>query len=249
MLLQSPVVDTMVYSDLADGPYNFLCMLRDHREELLRLISLTPWSSTEHAIAKAGFPENGKGETLAERLEQARQFYALAWMSFSGLRPGNIPGFKRSTGMSHRMKHLNDVSDLEEIARLIVSRWVLENRNVLDLFESWDSKVTLWYLDPPYIVDTRAKGGKGAYAHEMETEEEHRAFLERVLELKGMAAISHYDHPLYNDILRGWPKYKIEARTGNPLASANRIECVWLSPHASMSQSSMFGAFGMEVAA
>lgn len=63
------------------------------------------------------------------------------------------------------------------------------------------------YLDPPYIKSTR-RSGKDIYGNEW-NDNDHLEFLELILEFSEQSnfniMISHYDHPLYREMLQGWP--------------------------------------------
>ena len=56
---------------------NFFEILRDHEEELIRRLSLTPHSELEYL--------NSWGNTNSGKIEQARRFYVRARQSFYGL--------------------------------------------------------------------------------------------------------------------------------------------------------------------
>ena len=56
-----------------------------------------------------------------------------------------------------------------------------------------DYNEALFYLDPPYLPETRVKG---KYAHEM-SRQDHEQLVSMVLDPKGMVALSGYDNAVY----------------------------------------------------
>ena len=76
-----------------------------------------------------------------------------------------------------------------------------KNRDFRFILESYDSPETFFYLDPPYVPETRRDGG---YAHEL-TLEDHEDLVERLQALKGKAMLSGYAHDVYVPLERvGW---------------------------------------------
>ncbi|MEN6520331.1 MAG: DNA adenine methylase [Armatimonadota bacterium] len=62
--------------------------------------------------------------------------------------------------------------------------------------ERIEASLTLFYLDPPYIPETR-KSGK--YRHEM-TAEDHQELVEILLSIQGKVVLSGYNHPIYKPL-------------------------------------------------
>lgn len=81
------------------------------------------------------------------------------------------------------------------------------------------------YLDPPYLMDTRASK-RPIYNCEYSSVEEHSRLLDFILSLPCMVMISGYDSDLYNDRLQGWNKvtYQAMTRAGRPAT-----ECLWMN--------------------
>jgi DNA adenine methylase len=92
--------------------------------------------------------------------------------------------------------------------------------------EIYDSPKTLFYLDPPYLLDSR-KQKKRLYKNEY-TEKQHVQLAEKLHAIHGMAIISHYDHPLYRELYADWIFDSCEARIqGN----GPSMEYIWISPN------------------
>lgn len=87
----------------------------------------------------------------------------------------------------------------------------------------------LHYVDPPYVHATRSKVRKG-YCHEM-TDGQHRDLLDCLLDLKGVAVVSGYPSPLYDETLAGWTRV---TRDVTDHARQWRTEVLWIPPNAAV---------------
>lgn len=119
----------------------------------------------------------------------------------------------------------------------------LSNRDAIDVIREWDSENTVFYLDPPYVEDTRKRGS--AYTHEM-SNKDHIALVETILEAKGKIVLSGYQTPLYAPLEEGgWRLICKETAahsagrvrgskvrgSGSAMEHAKRTECLWISPN------------------
>lgn len=88
--------------------------------------------------------------------------------------------------------------------------------------------VVIFYLDPPYLPDTRT--ARRVYDYEMD-EGQHEELLEQVVRLSSehLFLISGYDSELYNDMLRGWHKdTRLAALNVSTGKQKNRkVEVLW----------------------
>ena len=71
----------------------------------------------------------------------------------------------------------------------------VEQREANEALRYWDGSETVFYVDPPYIHDTRVESEY--YAHEM-SDEAHEEMVSTLLECRGYVVLSGYDHPIYN---------------------------------------------------
>ncbi|MGA4555525.1 hypothetical protein [Methylorubrum aminovorans] len=85
----------------------------------------------------------------------------------------------------------------------------------------------LAYVDPPYVHSTRAEARK-VYAYEM-SDDAHREFLDCLLGLEGMAVVSGYVSPLYDEAVAGWKRV---TRVVSDHARQRREEVLWITPRA-----------------
>ena len=185
------------YNDLDGEVVNFFRELRDNHDQLIKAISLTPFSREEFALAC-------EFETVnVSSLERARRFYVRARQVRTGLaqtasvgRWANCKGTSRA-GMSGAVSRwLGGVDMLESIAERLL-RVQIENRPAIQVIKTYDAEETLFYCDPPYLHSTR--GDKNAYKFEM-TDEEHLALAKTLNQVKGLVAFSNYDSDFFDDV-------------------------------------------------
>lgn len=194
------------YNDIDGEVVNFFRVLRDHYEELVRSIALTPFSREEYHLAICAAKDG------ISDVELARRFYIKARQTRTGLaqtaslgRWANCKETSRA-GMSGVVSRwLGGVYALDDIAKRLI-RVQIENRPAVDVIKLYDSPNTLFYCDPPYLHATR--GDSNAYGFEMD-EDQHRLFAEVANECAGKVAVSGYDHPLMEELFPSNRWYKI----------------------------------------
>lgn len=108
----------------------------------------------------------------------------------------------------------------------------IESSDAVSVIETWDTPDTTFYIDPPYVLDTRAEK---YYQHEME-DEDHKHLIDVLLNVEGAVVLSGYDHPIYWPLVEaGWHVTKYEAHAssfvaGNGESMPVRTEYVWRNP-------------------
>jgi DNA adenine methylase len=103
----------------------------------------------------------------------------------------------------------------------------LRCRDALDVIHEFDGPDTLFYLDPPYLPETRTT--LGTYAHEM-TRADHIRLLGAIVRCRGPVAISGYASPLYDDALRGWGReeWPMAKHAGQGRSKPLCVEVLWI---------------------
>jgi DNA adenine methylase len=224
VLLQKPRSDVEVYNDLDGDIVNFFRVLRDPElcKHLIEQCVLTPYSRDEFERAF---------EPAEDSLEKARRLVIRACMGFGSAgasrdKTGFRVDMKRpySTAMDVWAKYPDGLSNIG----LRLAGVQIENRPAVSLFERHDDNDTLFYLDPPYVHNTRVIHGKTGYNHEM-TDEQHVELLNAARELKSMVIISGYESELYNDLLTGWTKNKTSSRISAGRGTDVRTEVIWMN--------------------
>ena len=117
----------------------------------------------------------------------------------------------------------------------------IEHRDALEVIQQHDSANTLFYLDPPYMSETRTsiiRESKSTrmYNYDM-TADDHAKMLEMIKTVKGMVLLSGYANALYASELSDWRQLEKHACTE---FGAARTECLWISPNTPEKQKELF---------
>lgn len=204
---------------------NFFEVLRDDTENLILKLELSPCSQENYNKC---WPIEGN------KLERARKFYVRARQSFYGL------GSQRENKSWHMAKKKlnaqvgetvskwnNALPKLLEVARVIRSNFQIIKMDALDAILRLDHPKMFFYLDPPYLLETR--GSKDDYTFEF-SEDDYRKMAEILYKIKGYAMISGYDHPLMYELFesKGWLKIEFPTKKNN-IRSKQVQECIWIN--------------------
>ena len=216
VLLQKRPSLVEIYNDSDNQVVNFFQVLRERESDLIRAVELTPWSRQEYE--KSFLPSE-------EPLESARRFYVRQWQSISASEscPGWRNVFRRGQNVTRQWN--DSGSNLWAIASRL-KQVQIENQDALKLIQRTDTADTLYYIDPPYVPNTRAKNHRKAYRHEF-SDEQHEALAKLLNKISGMAVVSGYDCELYDDLYKGWEKVSIKTTKNFGIEAS---ETLWLSP-------------------
>lgn len=209
------------YNDLDSGVTSFFRVLRERPEELIHSLRLTPYSREEYQLSLLAY--------TGDDLELARLFFVRYWQSIGGTssRSGwKVGRTKNGRYTSNPESFELSIGNLSRIAERL--RGVqIENMEALELIQRADNPDSLFYIDPPYVMRTRANAFK-SYAHEL-SNEDHIRLAEALRELSGYVLLSAYEDPLYEELYRAhdWASTSAETR-----ANGGRIakEILWINP-------------------
>ncbi len=219
-----------VYNDIDSALYDFFMVLAN-KEEFNRFIEIVKWLPYSRKLWNEC---KNTWFMYEDRVERVWRWFVLVRQSFDGLGGHWSYGLKKN-------KAIPWVNVLERLPLIHkrLQRVIIENLDWRDIFKKYDTEDTLFYLDPPYISDTRAKQHRKVYKYEMSIED-HKELVEKVLKLKGKVMISGYKHPVYEPLVEnGFAlfEFKKALRSFNPRILKNpekkneRIECIWVKPN------------------
>lgn len=219
-----------VYNDVDKGVTLFFRVLRDHPEEIQRMLTLTPYSRAEYIECRETWRQ-----VAGDDLERARRWFVSAWQAFGGggkggaahSRPGwahDVGGRKngsRARTWAWRMDRLHEFAERLRHVQIECDEW----RAILDRY---DRPEVTFYLDPPYLPSTRSSG---TYAHEL-SEDDHAELVDRVGRLRASVVLSGYDSPLYSKLDETFERFEFEvvlaAEKTIDVARQKRTEIVWV---------------------
>lgn len=226
VLLRKPRAYAEVINDLDGEVVNLFQVLRDPAQagELERLLRLTPYARAEFEAAFTPQPRSG--------VERARCTVIRAFMGYASdsARMSNGPsatGFRANSNRSGSTPAHDWARYPDRLASFCarLQGVVVERRDALEVMAMHDGPSTLHYVDPPYVSETRGRGG---YAHELD-DDGHARLLEALLGLRGMVLLSGYRCPLYDTVLAGWRRVDWKAYADG---ARERTESLWLNPAA-----------------
>lgn len=221
VLLQKDRCFAEIYNDLDSEIVNLFQVVRDNGLELKRALELTPFSRNE--FEKSLLP-------AVDDFEKARRTVVRSYMSFSptAVQQNITPGF-RSTKIHKSANPANDWKNYPSALESTIERLrgvLIENMDAVELMKNHDDNETLFYVDPPYVLNTRFKKEKTkCYNFEM-TDEQHIDLIVELKKLKGSVIISGYENEIYSDLLSDWKK--VSKDTFSDKAKA-RKETLWIS--------------------
>lgn len=201
-------------NDLNGHLMTFWRVLRDRPGDLERACALTPHSRAEYFASR--------DLACADEVEIARR----VWVQLTQGRGSRLSvrtgwRFVHGTNRMTLARYLDGYLARIGPAALRLRNVTLECRDALELIHAYERPGALFYVDPPYLGETR----NGAqYAHEFITTEQHEALLAALLATPAAVVLSGYESPLYAEALAGWNRteFSATAMTGEP-----RTEVVW----------------------
>jgi DNA adenine methylase len=245
VLLRKPPSWSEVYNDLNQEIVNVFRVMRDPvTAELLRDgLRLTPF-------ARAEFVESY--EDGHNPVERARRTILRSFMGFGSASTNreHMTGFRahsRRSGSTPTMDWYRYPDAVHEFCDRL-RRVTIESKPAREVIQQQDTSETLFYVDPPYPLETRGNnsGVRQKYTHELD-ERDHRLLLEQLIDAQGMVILSSYPNDLYDAELAraGWYRNENSAYADG---ARERTEILWLNPsakhanvNAMLQQSLVFG--------
>jgi DNA adenine methylase len=209
-----------VYNDINSELVNFFRILRDDvkwkilQEKLL----LTPYSREEFELACR--EENGLDD-----VEKARRFFVRIQQSFAG--KGENFGYGLLSNRASIYFHkLNGFAEFHERIRNVI----IENDDFEKIIRRYDSPVTFFFLDPPYLGNSV----KSEFLNM--SEDDHRRLVEVLHQIEGKALLCGYRNEIYEKLEKaGWFVKRFRLPTCMPKADQTggkrryRFEYVWMN--------------------
>jgi DNA adenine methylase len=209
-----------VLNDLDGNIINFFRCLQNKRtfNELLRKLRVTPYARKEFERAIKILNKPTK-----KPVEWAWAWFVVANQGFAGITTRLSPGqWGRSFGgggtAQCTARWLYKIGLLEACRHRLMCAQI-DCVDALKAIRYWDSKDTVFYIDPPYLPITRKS--QDIYRHDA-TQQHHEQLVKTLLSLKGQAMLSCYDDPVYKPLLKhGWRKQHF--KTSCSIAGRTRI--------------------------
>jgi len=229
VLLRKDPSPVEIYNDLSGEIVNLWKQVRDNGEVLSQAIALTPYARAEYE--QACVPSS-------DPLEQARRSIVKSLQGFSSISFSRKKSGFRCEATRERFPCI-DWDNYVPGLRLIIERFrrvMIESLPATDLMIKHDSPDTLFYVDPPYVLETRNKRDT-SYKHELD-DDGQRELAETLRQLKGQVVLSGYPCDLYDrDLYPDWRRFDFRAYNQQ---RRQVTDSIWVSPGTPLPQSTLF---------
>ena len=239
VLMRKPRSEMEVINDLSDDLVNLFRVLQTPARARILAAKLwaTPYARREYN--RAFTPTRRPIERARRLILRSRMGYGSA-ANLSRASTGYRSNCARS-GNGSETKVWVKIPDEVVIYTERLRGVNIEHRNALEVIQQHDSPDTLFYLDPPYMSETRTsiiRESKSTrmYNYDM-TADDHAKMLEMIKTVKGMVLLSGYANALYASELSNWRQLEKHACTE---FGAVRTECLWISPNTPEKQKELF---------
>lgn len=217
-----------VVNDLNKELINFFLVLQDDdlRLEMMKVLQFAPMSehlfkeaSTGVSVNVTGMPNVHAAINFFIRNRQSRQGMGRSFATLSRTRTRR--------GMNEQASAwLSAISDLDSFTERL-KRVVILSRDYQDVIVQNDSPESFFFLDPPYVPETRVGG---EYEHEM-TADDHAVMLDLLTAIEGKFLLSGYHNELYDQWAteNGFSVFEQEtvAHSSGAKEKPKRTEVVW----------------------
>lgn len=205
-------------NDLDNDVVNLFRLIRNDPEPLIKAINLTPYSRAEYESAYISNESDND-------IEKARKFLIRCWQGYGYRTNDPQVGWKNDVQGREAAYCVRNWNRLPEWIAQIVDRLKevqIENRPADEIIKRFNYENVFIYADPPYLLSTRTSK---QYKHELASSQQHIELLETLINHKGSVILSGYESDLYNETLKGWDKYSVNAHAEKGL---KRTECIWV---------------------
>lgn len=198
LLANNPEGISEVVNDINGDLINFWGILAsDEFDGFRERIQATPFSEAHWEGAKLRCAME-KSQRSMDRVGYAINFFIWCRQSLAGRMTGFTGVTKTRTrrGMNNEVSAwLTAIEGLPQVHERL-KRVLILNRDALEVIRSQDGPRTLFYLDPPYLHETRTTTTE--YGDYEMTPEQHQGLLDTLAEIKGRFILSGYNSEMYD---------------------------------------------------
>jgi DNA adenine methylase len=222
LLAKDPEGVSEVVNDINGQLSNFWRVLQ--REEAFtrfqRLLEAVPFSEFEWREAVQA--------KSADSIENAVHFFIHCRQSLAGRMDCFAPLSRTRTrrGMNEQASAWLSAVECLPAVHARLKRVAILNRDALDVIRKQDGPETLFYLDPPYLGETRT--AEDVYSFEMNVAQ-HAELLKVIKRCRGMVMLSGYPSKMYHEELADWTQHEfaLPNQASGSKSKRRMTEVVW----------------------
>lgn len=213
-----------IYNDFEPSIYNLFSVVQQRANEFIEILKPIPHRK-EVYIESLKIYESSSFNSLPP-LEQAKITYIVLRQS----RAGTATTYSWSKRIHKGIPEEEYGWESSKINILNVQKRIknvtLLNENALDIISNYYEEKTFFYLDPPYLENTRVS--KKVYKKEMPLET-HIDLLDLINQTKSKIMLSGYSSKLYEEKLKSWNKLCKNSilHSSHAKTKTSKVECLW----------------------
>ena len=218
-----------VINDLDGNIINLMRVLQDQKqaEELFRRLLFTMQSRQEFDDACKIMFDTKKSKPI----DLAWGFYVKMNQGFSGIPKSKSWRFpKKRLGVE--LAWWNKLDKFWKWVGRIQKVWV-EHQDAIQVMKRWDTENMVFYLDPPYVTNTRKSG---CVYNQEQDDGYHKNLVKCILGLSGAVVLSGYNNEIYSQLTKGgWVvrEYVVSLNCSHTKHKASKTkvtESIWQNP-------------------
>lgn len=226
VLLNKRKSNREIYSDLEETIVNLMSVVKNDLETFKNIVEKIPYSKEVYLKYRDVYFSNGFKNLSS--VDKAVVTYVTKRMSRGGL-CGTFSWSSRiySTGPAEVHCWNSALNNLNLVHKRLKDV-ELYCDNAFNILKKYDSRDTLFYLDPPYLQSSRVS--PNVYLFEM-TENQHCELAEICNGLQGKVLLSGYPSDLYNHLYKDWRCERKETpnHSSHSKKKEKKIECLWMN--------------------
>lgn len=230
LLKNDPEGISEVVNDIDGELINFWCVLQNEKSfaKFKRIVEAVPFAEDE-------FSYGGKyflfGKTVQGNVDAAVRFFVRCRQSLSGRRSYFSPTTRNRTrrGMNEQASSWLSAIDGLGAVHERIKRVVILNKDALEVISQQAGPRTLFYLDPPYLHETRSSTGE--YGNFEMTWSDHVEMLDLLTTIEGRFMLSGYPSEVYDQYAEqnGWNVHQkdVDNKSSKKKKKPRKTETVW----------------------
>ena len=202
ILLGKPKSKIEIFNDLNSNITTFFSIVKNPAKcrGLVDYLDFMPYSRELWRNLKHKWKA---GDIPADEIQRVAEWFYVSRLSFSADRNGGFATASVSTLRNPCVSFRNIINDLQRVSQRL-RNVIIECLDFRQVIQKYDSPGSLFLVDCPYLLDAPDKS-KRYYGYDF-GENDHKELCDILNNIRGMAVVTHYEHPLYDELYKNWYK-------------------------------------------